>query len=107
MRIWRRYALVAVMALGVMLWKINAPPPAAPVITQQEQAAILSAIGEQLAAAHVQPQDMPRRIIATAPAGTRRFRVHVEMVQGEAWFEAWWDGSRWQVKGLNIPEAGQ
>ncbi len=93
--------VLAVLALGVFLWNVSTPPHSRPAITQEEQQAIFGAVRQELLDAHVQPQDMPKRILSVKDVGARRYQVQMEMVQGVAWFEVWWDGSRWQVRGMN------
>lgn len=98
--------VVAVLIAGVFLWNISGTPAARPAVTQQEKAAILQAVHRMLTEAHVAPQDLPKRILSVKQLGEKRYQCHMEMVQGDAWFEVWWDGSRWQVKGINPPGAG-
>lgn len=97
---------MAVLTVGVFLWNVSSTQPHRPAITQQERSAIFQAVRQQLLGARVQPQDLPKRIISADAVGEQRYRIHMEMVQGEAWFEVWWDGGRWQVKGMNAPGAG-
>lgn len=70
---------------------------------EPDRAAMFAAVKQMLEKAHVSPQDMPRRIIAVTAVGGGRYKVRMQMVQGDGWFELTWDGKAWQVKGLPGP----
>lgn len=97
-----RMAVATAAALVTLLAGHPAAAYVAPPTAEQQQA-MLGAVKQMLEAAHVQPQDLPKRIIAVQEEGGGKYRVHMEMVQGDGWFELTWDGQRWQVKGLGAP----
>jgi hypothetical protein len=122
---WKLVVIVSAMALGLFVWRVDAirtgagaphrggegqglpgsgrgltaiQPNQAP-----DQQAMFDAVKRLLESAHVAPQDMPRKIITVTPVGTGHYHVHMEMVQGDGWFDLMWDGKTWQVKGMSAP----
>ena len=89
-----------VLCMGV-LWGWTRTVPA--VKDNPSPQELFVAVERWLKEAGVQPQDMPKRVIAVTPHGQDVFFVHMEMVQGDAWFELTWNGSSWQVRGINPP----
>ncbi|HYF95115.1 MAG TPA: hypothetical protein VD969_23100 [Symbiobacteriaceae bacterium] len=69
--------------------------------TPAQQAGMMEAVRQMLQQAHVPKQDMPSKIISVEPLGGERYKVHMQMVQGEGWFELKWTGTRWEASGLN------
>lgn len=93
-------AVMLMLATGISLGWMKALPT---VKTEEDQPEMYTAVEQWLKQLRVQPQDMPKKIIAVKSEGGERFLVHMQMVQGDAWFELHWDGSKWEVKGINPP----
>ncbi|HYF79200.1 MAG TPA: hypothetical protein VD973_18900 [Symbiobacteriaceae bacterium] len=87
---WHHFAPVAALIAAAV------PQPATPA----QQQAMFDAVRHLLEQAHVQPQDMPKQIISVEPDGPDRFRVHMQMVQGDGWFLLTFRGGRWEATGL-------
>lgn len=83
------------------------PIPSVPVQQSDEELRqqLFDAVYQMLKRAGVSRQDMPKEILEVTPIGTRRYRVHMAMVEGDGWFEVYWDGTAWQAKGVNPPPA--
>jgi hypothetical protein len=98
---------MAVATLAALVTLLAGHPAAAYLAppTAEQQQAMLGAVRQMLEAAHVQPQDLPKRIIAVQDEGGGKYRVHMEMVQGDGWFELRWDGQRWSAAGVSPPPA--
>jgi hypothetical protein len=107
----RKGVLVAVLAAAVVLGRINGAAPVgnrvpdARTAQTQEQLhrELFLAVRTWLTDAHVAKQDMPKRIISVERMGSDRYKVRMEMVQGEGWFEVSRDGAKWRVQGLPVP----
>jgi hypothetical protein len=107
----KRLVAAAAIGVGLLLGWMNGARTAGGAepsrLVQKSQAQmnqeILQAVRNLLAGAKVPPQDMPKAIIKVEAMGGNRYRAHLQMVQGEGWFEATWDGSRWHVTGINPP----
>ncbi|HEY3364686.1 MAG TPA: hypothetical protein VGK74_06505 [Symbiobacteriaceae bacterium] len=108
---WQKAAMLLALHAGLFLGWAHGELIAVPAAPEQGQrqppeAEIFAAVKRSLEAAHLPPQDLPRRIIGVTLMASGHYRVHMAMVQGEAWFEVWQAGGQWQVRGLNPPRAG-
>lgn len=74
---------------------------AVPPVSAAQQQAMYDAVRQMLEKAGVQKQDLPRQILSVEPAGANRYKVHMQMVQGEGWFALTWTGHGWEATGLN------
>jgi hypothetical protein len=111
---WKVAVFLTAMALGLAVWRVDsvrsAPAVAATATAvvrrdpQADQQAMFEAVKRLLESAHVPPQDMPKQIIAVKAAGGGRYQVHMQMVQGDGWFELTWDGHGWTAQGVNPPQ---
>lgn len=104
-REWRRVAAVGVICLGVFFGTLytgcNGQPSAQGQgqVTEQE---LFRAVQRYLEG-KVPPIDLPKSVISYQEIGPRRYRVQMQMTEGVGWFEVWWDGDRWQAKGIPAP----
>ncbi|MDF2627863.1 MAG: hypothetical protein K0R39_1694 [Symbiobacteriaceae bacterium] len=78
------------------LFAVAVPQP----VTPTQQQAMFDAVRQLLEQAHVQPQDMPKQIISVEPEGADRYKVHMQMVQGDGWFLLKWNGVSWEATGM-------
>lgn len=86
---WHQLAPVAALIAAAV------PQPATPA----QQQAMFDAVRQLLEQAHVQPQDMPKQI-SVEPDGPDRYKVHMQMVQGDGWFLLKRSGTKWEATGL-------
>lgn len=87
---WHQLAPVAALIAAAV------PQPATPA----QQQAMFDAVRHLLEQARVQPQDLPKQIISVEPDGPDRYKVHMQMVQGDGWFLLKWTGTAWEATGL-------
>lgn len=111
---WHRSAAtLAVLAAGIVLGRVSGAASHREAVRQAQQTEqelsrqLFEAVRRHLEGANLPPRDLPKEILAVKPLGDRRYQVHMAMGLGEGWFEVWWDGAAWQVKGINPPQAPQ
>lgn len=99
---WKLVGLLLglVLVMGMMTsWMRTVPAVKANPDPQE----MFVAVERWLKQAGVQPQDMPKKVVTVTPHGRETYLVHMEMVQGNAWFELRWTGEDWQIRGVNPP----
>ena len=74
---------------------------AVPPVTAEQQQGMFDAVRQMLEKAGVQKQDLPKQILSVEPTGTDRYKVHMQMVQGDGWFALTWTGHGWEAAGLS------
>lgn len=94
---WWFLALALVVLLGVGFASAERKAQG---VSHQE---LFQAIDSYLRAAGLQQQDLPKRVIDVKTKPDGHYLVHCEMYQGEAWFEVWQEGGKWQVRGAPPP----
>jgi ribosomal protein S12 methylthiotransferase accessory factor YcaO len=108
----RKGFIVMVVAAGLILGRIDGaarvgggsrPDPQIAQTQEQLNRELFEAVRSWLAAAHVAQQNMPKQIISVELTGPQRYKIHMQMIEGQGWFEVWRDGTNWRVKGLPVP----
>ncbi|MDB4896612.1 MAG: hypothetical protein JWN15_2874 [Firmicutes bacterium] len=108
----RKSFMVMVVAAGLILGRIDGaarvgggsrPDPQIAQTREQLNRELFDAVRSWLTAAHAAQQDMPKQIISVERTGPQRYKIHMQMIQGQGWFEVWLDGTSWQVRGLPVP----
>ncbi|MGE5674735.1 MAG: hypothetical protein ACM3XM_12840 [Mycobacterium leprae] len=79
-------------------------PDAGRAVLQTVEQQLFEAVRQHLTAANLAPSDLPTKLLAVVPTGNKRYRVHTAMGVGDAWFEVWWEGGQWQVRGIQPPQ---
>lgn len=69
-------------------------------VTDQEKQQLFQAVQQYLMAAHLPKRDLPKRVIGVKELGEKRYQLHLEMGEGEGWFEVSWEKDHWTVKGI-------
>lgn len=96
----RRWLVIFVLALVTGLLAGRLATAARDQVLRRD---LFTAVQQELVRAHLPPQDLPKRVIDYQETGPQRYRVHMEMGQGEAWFEVWREAGTWRVRGINPP----